>query len=333
MPTDVDAYLTQYYPNYTLTGVSDADKQARLEKYIINDGNLDLNSMYTITDSKGYNSYNTLMYLWGTPKLVIENSEFLECGGPAIIADHVTGDGDPKWEHNFNPETGEGGLPSNIDIINSNIASHVVGTESWFATFGAESAVSMVKSPNVAYNQAGSPYLGTYGEATDCFNIVVLMKWGAKSFAEKAIFTRGSVRIFNDRTDYESFVTTGKLADGSDYYPYDLNADYNTALGGTYAYTQQPALTHLTQLGTAQAYAKQTGTSVAKLAETGRISSDKNGESLQMGGANITNQKEITVEQDKKFYVTNETNFADANYLNFMLTNGFGIIVESNPGK
>lgn len=330
LPTDVDAYLTKYYPNYTFTNVSAEDKQARLEKYIINDGNKDLNCSNLIKDSKGYNSYNTLMYIWGTPKLVIENSEFLECGGPAIIADHVTGDGDPGWSYNYNPNTGEGGLPTNIDIINTNIASHVTGTESWFATFGATSAVDTVKIPNTVYTNFNSSYLGTYGEIKDCFNMVVLMKWGAKKFAEQAIFTRGSVRIFDDRADYESFVTTGKLADGSDYYPYDLSADYDDE-SGRYVYTQKPALAHLTQLGTAQAYAQQTGTSVATLAETIRISSDKNGESLQCGGANLTRQTEINA--DKKIYATHATNFADANYFNFMLTNGFGLIAESNPGK
>lgn len=324
LPTDVDAYLTKYYPNYTLTGVSDADKQARLEKYIINDGNKDLNCSNLIKDSKGYNSYNTLMYIWGTPKLVIENSEFLECGGPAIIADHVTGDGDPGWSYNYNPNTGEGGLPTNIDIINTNIASHVTGTESWFATFGATSAVNTVKIPNTVYTNFNSSYLGTYGEIKDCFNMVVLMKWGAKKFAEQAIFTRGSVRIFDDRADYESFVTTGKLADGSDYYPYDLSADYDES--GRYVYTQKPALAHLTQLGYAQASEDATSS-----AETIRISSDKNGESLQCGGANLASQTEINA--DKKIYATHATNFADANYFNFMLTNGFGLIAESNPGK
>lgn len=331
LPTDVDAYLTKYYPNYTLTGVSAEEKQARLQKYIINDGNLDLNSMHTIKDSKGYNSYNTLMYIWGTPKLIIENSEFLECGGPAIIADHVTGDGDPDWSFDYDPTTGEGGLPSNIDIINSNIASHVVGTESWFATFGAESAVSMVKSPNVAYKQAGNPYLGTYGEANDCFNMIALMKWGAQGFAKEARFTRGSVSMFKDRADYTAYTTTGKLADGSDYYPYDLNGDYSASLG-RYAYTQKPALAHLTQLGYAQEYAKQPGApDVSTLVETARICSDKNGESLQLGGANLTSQTEIN--KENKIYATNAPNFADANYLNVYLTNGFGLVMESQPGK
>ncbi len=316
LPTDVDAYLTKYYPNYTLTGVSAKEKQERLQKYIINDGNLDLNTMHTIKDSKGYNSYNTLLYIWGTPKLIIENSEFLECGGPAIIADHVTGSA-PDWSYNYDPTTGEGGLPSNIDIINSNIASHVVGTESWFATFGAESAVSMVKSPNDAYQQAGKPYLGTYGEANNCFNMIALMKWGAKSFAEQAIFTRGSVRIFNNRADYEAFVTTGKLANGSDYYPYDLNADYNTALGGRYVYTQQPALDHFEALA-------------SDSRESGRIGSDKNAQSFQMGGQSVNG---IFTGKSYNANQPTGTSFADANYLNFMLTNGFGLIVESNPGK
>lgn len=317
LPTNVDEYLTKYYPNYTLTGVSESDKQTRLQKYIINDGNLDLNSSAIIKDSKGYNSYNTLMYVWGTPKLVIENSEFLECGGPAIIADHVTGDGKPSWSYNYNPNTGEGGLPSNIDIINSNIASHVTGTESWFATFGAESAVSMAKEPNVAYVQAGSPYLGNYGEATNCFNMIVLMKWGAKEFGAKAIFTRGSVRIFNDRADYQSFITTGKLADGSDYYPYDLNSDYNTTLGGGYVYTQQPALDHFEALASGSM-------------ESGRIVSDKNAQSFQMGGQSVKGNF------SGKQYNANQptgTSFADANYLSMYLTNGFGLVIESQPGK
>lgn len=315
LPTNVDEYLNKYYPNYTLIGSE--TKEERLQKYIWNDGNKDLNCSHLIKDSKGYNSYSSLMYIWGSPLVTIENSEFLECGGPAIIADHVTGDGDPDWSYDYNPNTGEGGLPSNIDIINSNIASHVVGTESWFATFGAQSAVSMVKLPHVAYKQAGNPYLGTYGEANDCFNMIALMKWGAKSFAEQAIFTRGSVRIFNDRADYEAFVTTGKLADGSDYYPYDLNADYNTALGGQYVYTQQPALDHSEALASGSR-------------ESGRIGSDKNAQSFQMGGQSVNGRF------TGKSYNANQptgTSFADANYLNFMLTNGFGLVMESQPGK
>lgn len=330
LPTNVDEYLNQYYPNYTLIGSE--TKEERLQKYILNDGNKDLNCSHLIKDSKGYNSYSSLMYIWGSPLVTIENSDYVGCGGPAIIADHVTGDGKGgSWRFDYKPKTGEGGLPSNIVMINSNVTSYVVGTEPWFATFGAQSAVSMIRTPNAVYSQFNKPYLGNIGDMSAAFNMSVLMKWGAKEFAEQAIFTRGSVSMFKDRADYTAYTTTGKLADGSDYYPYDLNGDYSASLD-RYAYTQKPALTHLTQLGTAQEYAKQPGApDVSTLVETARICSDKNGESLQLGGANLTSQTEIN--KDNKIYATNVPNFADANYLNVYLTNGFGLVMESQPGK
>ena len=331
LPTNVDEYLNKYYPNYTLIGGE--TKEERLQKYIWNDGNKDLNCSHLIKDSKGYNSYSSLMYFWGTPLVTIENSDYVGCGGPAIIADHVTGDvKNGKGDYNYDSSTGEGGLASNIVMINSNVASYVTGNEAWFATFeGVVSAVDMMKVPNVAYQQAGKPYLGDIGDMKEAFNMSVLMKWGAQGFAKEAIFTRGSVSMFKDRADYTAYTTTGKLADSSDYYPYDLNGDYSASLG-RYAYTQKPALTHLTQLGYAQEYAKKPeAPDVSTLVETARICSDKNGESLQLGGANLTSQTEIN--KDNKIYATNETNFADANYLNVYLTNGFGLVMESQPGK
>ena len=214
-------------------------------------------------------------------------------------------------------------------MINSNVTLYFVVTEPWFATFGAQSAVSMIKAPNIAYQEVGKPYLGNIGDMEGAFNMSVLMKWGAQKFAEEARFTRGSVSMFKDRADYTAYTTTGKLADDSDYYPYDLNGDYSAS--GRYAYTQKPALTHLTQLGYAQETANRTGADVSTLVETARICSDKNGESLQLGGANLTGQTDIN--KENKIYATNATKFADANYLNVYLTNGFGLVMESQPGK
>lgn len=316
LPTNVDEYLNKYYPNYTLIGGE--TKEERLQKYIYNDGNKDLNCSHLIKDSKGYNSYSSLMYIWGTPLVTIENSDYVGCGGPAIIADHVTGDvKNGKGNYNYVSSTGEGGLASNIVMINSNVASYVTGNEAWFATFeGVDSAVAMMKVPNVAYQQAGKPYLGDIGDMKEAFNMSVLMKWGAKKFAEQAIFTRGSVSMFKDRADYTAYTTTGKLANGSDYYPYDLNGEYNATIGG-YVYTKKPAFEHFDAL--------YSGT-----AESGRIVSDKNGQSFQMGGQNATGKLTGNT------YNANQStgaNFADANYLNVYLTNGFGLVMESQPGK
>lgn len=316
LPTNVDEYLNKYYPNYTLIGSE--TKEERLQKYIWNDGNKDLNCSHLIKDSKGYNSYSSLMYIWGSPLVTIENSDYVGCGGPAIIADHVTGDvKNGKGDYNYDSSTGEGGLASNIVMINSNVASYVTGNEAWFATFeGVDSAVAMMKVPNVEYQQAGKPYLGDIGDMKEAFNMSVLMKWGAKKFAEQAIFTRGSVSMFKDRADYTAYTTTGKLANGSDYYPYDLNGDYSASLR-RYAYTQKPAFEHFDAL--------YSGT-----AESGRIVSDKNGQSFQMGGQNATGKLTGNT------YNANQptgADFADANYLNVYLTNGFGLVMESNPGK
>ena len=88
-----------------------------------------------IEKCKGYDSFNSLIYVWGSTSVVIKDSEFIGAGGPVIIADHKE------------PENSDGGRPSDITIIDSNLHSYVAGTEGWFNMYGATAIVSTQVMP------------------------------------------------------------------------------------------------------------------------------------------------------------------------------------------
>lgn len=134
-----------------------------------------------IEKCKAYDSFNTIVYSWGSTGTVIKDSELIGAGGPAIIADHVS----PKAE--------DGGSPSEISVIDSEIHSYVAGTEGWFTQFtGATQAATLIKSLNAAfanpyfkrsfvYEKVGDEYkLTSVGDASKVYflDFVALYKSG-----------------------------------------------------------------------------------------------------------------------------------------------------------
>jgi len=75
---------------------------------------------------RGYDSFSSLLYNWGTDDFLIKDSEFKGAGGPVIITDHVYG------------TDGVGGYQPHTRVENSVLEAYVTGNESWFALVGAK---------------------------------------------------------------------------------------------------------------------------------------------------------------------------------------------------
>lgn len=217
-------YFAEYGYNMDTTGVTDPQQI----KNIKNDGNPDKNNEYRFIDCKGYNDYNALYYLWGASNVYMENNEMIGAGGPAIIADHVTSVND------FKKQTGEGGFPTNLNIVNSKIESWVNGYEPWFATYtGASAQFSELATANAIYDKMGYGFKKSIDGVDGFMNIIIVHKWGSKDFTKDVAMTRGTTNIFDSVEDYNAYMETGELADHSTYYGYNKSMSY---VGDSYAY-------------------------------------------------------------------------------------------------
>lgn len=107
---------------------------------------------YKISKTKGYDNYSSFLYNYGNKKLVIEDSEFINCGGPALISDHYSAktEGDK-----YSPV---------ITMKNSNLVSYVVGDEAWFISTGATAYATELQQVAVLLNQYGTPISKAFGD-------------------------------------------------------------------------------------------------------------------------------------------------------------------------
>lgn len=144
-------------------------------------------------DVKGYDSYNTLLYVWGARDLQIYNSEFVSAGGPVMIVDQVGGDKD----------TGAGGRPSNVNVIGGKMESFVTGSEPWFVSYGAQAIAGSLKAPN---NEFFVPYGSTYLKKGDSGEELLNLKVVYKSSEAEGVTPRpvqGSVCFYDSEEEYE----------------------------------------------------------------------------------------------------------------------------------
>ena len=151
---------------------------------------------YVVQNSKAYDSYSNFMYVWGSSNVLLKDSYFSGCGGPAIIADDVT-------------SNGTGHRPSNVKIENSDIIANVAGTEGWFQGYGAVSAAGQIKSLSDLLIPFGKTFTRTTKADTETtyFNFICLHKDGSNAgMTSSSIY--GSLTIDNN----ESFM----LANSSD---------------------------------------------------------------------------------------------------------------------
>ena len=155
-----------------------------------------LNQTNKLTNTKGYNSYNTLLYIQGVENLIIENGEYIGAGGPVMIVDHKGGE-----------TNGTGGYVSNVTAINAKLESFVKGSEPWFIGYGADAVVPGITAANAYYTQAGATFLTTQNGVENLMNMIVVFK--SSSAAGLTSYTvRGSVAIYDSREEYESQSTT-----------------------------------------------------------------------------------------------------------------------------
>jgi len=126
----------------------------------------------TIEKTRGYDSFSSMLYNWGTNNLQIIDSEFIGAGGPIIIADHVSPAAD-----------GTGGYPSGTYFTNTVTESLVTGNENWFRLVQAEPALPLILDmgegllPNYGTNSI-TKLVNINGEDIPHFNLVGVIKDG-----------------------------------------------------------------------------------------------------------------------------------------------------------
>lgn len=129
----------------------------------------------TIEKTRGYDSFSSMLYNWGTNNLQIKDSEFIGAGGPIIIADHV------------NPEEdGTGGNPSHTTFTNTVAESIVTGNENWFRLVHADAALPSILGfgeqvlPNYGTNSI-TQLININGTDIPHFNMIGVVKDGGAS--------------------------------------------------------------------------------------------------------------------------------------------------------
>ncbi|MBO7525517.1 MAG: hypothetical protein J6T42_01805 [Clostridia bacterium] len=98
---------------------------------------------------RAYDSFNSIMYVWGASDVHIDHCDFNGAGGPVFIVDHIHQDNQQLYT----------GLPSWIEVTNSKMHSFVTGTEAWFDMYNASSIASLLKDMSAAFNPFGKTYV------------------------------------------------------------------------------------------------------------------------------------------------------------------------------
>ena len=183
----------------------------------------------SVENSKFYDNNNCFLYNWGGP-MTAKNSLFEGCGGPVVIQDH-TGVNvdvpDPNF-HEFGPGQYlmHGHVPQTV-FEDCTINNYVIGTESWFKSFGADMIAPTIKQMSDTLYQANPSAGRTFAFDTDqkgvitqtattdtVMNFIVLNKSGS---AEKmtAYPVDGEVK----------FIVNGEVKDQFNYFrPTDISA-------------------------------------------------------------------------------------------------------------
>lgn len=127
---------------------------------------------HLIEKTRGYDSFSSMLYNWGSSNLTIKDSEFIGAGGPILIADHVSPDKD-----------GNGGYQPDIKVENTVMRSFVTGTENWFTLVSAGGASTEIQSLGATLSMFGTKTITKTqkdGEKDKTFfNLVAVLKDGA----------------------------------------------------------------------------------------------------------------------------------------------------------
>ena len=165
---------------------------------------------YVLNKIKSYNSYQTQLYSWGGDHIVIKNSEILNAGGPAIIADHC------NYQLSGGTFTVDGNY-TGLDIINTKLESKISGKEPWFEQYPGTNqiAANLLRLEEFFDGRAGLPALNktiiadkiTAGsDETGRLNAIVLLKRNGEGATDGRCF--GYARFFDNEEDYNKYYST-----------------------------------------------------------------------------------------------------------------------------
>ena len=122
---------------------------------------------FTIDKCKGYDSFNSFLYNWGS-HMNVSNSEFIGAGGPIVIQDHV------------DSTSATGGDKPDTKFTNCVLESYVVGSEGWFTVVKASALVPTIKALDAFFNPFGRSFLKTNADASLTYmNLICVNKSGS----------------------------------------------------------------------------------------------------------------------------------------------------------
>jgi len=131
------------------------------------------NKVMALTQTNGFDAYNTMIYMNGVEKLLIDGCNLIGAGGPIMICDHVGDDyeKDPTagYETNVYVDTRIESLGISAKSV---LESWVAGTEGWFQTYSGSGALA-------SGLKALDPLLATYKKSmlrNDMLNLIAVYK-------------------------------------------------------------------------------------------------------------------------------------------------------------
>ena len=167
---------------------------------------------FTINDCKFSNNYNSFLYNWGG-KMISNRTDYVKCGGPVVIQDHVDPEPGDKYESD-DYSTIYGHAPY-TEFNDCKLENYVAGTEAWFVQFNVAALVGQIKAMSDFYYKNGLSFVVDSKEhkamlstaATDSnpsmFNLIVVNKSG-KAEGETAYPVCGDVVINYSEKDEEN---------------------------------------------------------------------------------------------------------------------------------
>ncbi len=108
----------------------------------------DQDSEFIMDKVKAYDAFNSFIYNYGSPNVILKNSEMIGAGGPVIIQDFIK------------RSSGNNDVPG-IIITDCNLESYVTGSEGWFNTTGSAALVPAILQLDLIFNQFNRSFLKT----------------------------------------------------------------------------------------------------------------------------------------------------------------------------
>ena len=142
---------------------------------------------------RAYDSFNSILYLWGTSDVHISHCDFNGAGGPVMIIDHVYQDKSKSGD-----EFLYSGIASHVEITDSTMHSFVTGNEAWFVMNNVTSTASQIKALNANfdnqyYNRSYVVSGVTSGEeaAPQYLDLIAVFKSGSEEGISQAVNVTG----------------------------------------------------------------------------------------------------------------------------------------------